>query len=37
MSVTKDAIHDELQRESFIKSLSIVDWLFAAILINGWL
>jgi len=35
MSVTKDAIHDELQRESFIKSLSIVDWLFAAILIVG--
>ena len=35
MSVTEQAIHDELKRPSFLKSLSIVDWVFAVLLIAG--
>lgn len=35
MSVTEDVIQDELKRESFIKSLSITDWIFAALLVVG--
>lgn len=33
MSVSEDAIHDELKRDSFVKNLSLFDWLFAVILV----
>ena len=33
MSVTEDAIHDELKRDSFVKKLSLFDWFFAVSLI----
>ena len=35
MSVTEDALHKELQRESYFKNLSIMDWLFAVVLVVG--
>jgi len=35
MSVTKEAIHDDLVRKSFLKNLNIVDWVFAAFIAYG--
>jgi cytochrome c-type biogenesis protein CcsB len=35
MSATENAIHEELKRESFLKTLTIFDWVFAALLVIG--
>ena len=35
MSVTEDVLQNELKRESFIKTLSIIDWVFAVLIIIG--
>lgn len=35
MSATEDSIQEELKRESFFKTLSVFDWIFAALVLAG--